>query len=852
MIPLLISTIAHHRSSTSQPAATDPDPRRPSLTELRSVTGAPRLPPFSSPVGPLIPWLDAPPPGASVGSGGGGGSGGEASHSAPIAIPSRRASEPVRYSHSTTSPRAAASGAGAGAGVGALPGYTPTPASPADLSRPAIPSYELALSQSPPRSGSTPMPPLTPGPGSSSLSPGSGPAGWGEDTWVRDYFGRSPAGRALPTVDDDDEDGEHEGVEMSALDEEDDPLLPRVRPRGPLEARRYTISGASGFGASPSHSSTAAPHSVGNEVVHLPAPTAEPPAYHAELGQDELRLISTVHLSRDHLASAFFNAITSQPHGAGAGAAPSAGASGTGAESGAGVGSAGATEGPALGRPGNMTTGRKKLRLTVTRGGERMNANGTGPMFVRMGRGGVIEGSVTVGNVDHAVGLEIAILGLVNTSYYIRGQYTLLDTLPLVRSATTLFPPAELDPDCPRMKDGSPVISPNSTFTFTLPMPSSHYKDEDVELPPSCEILQIGLQASVEYVLRVKLSRKGWRMSEVVALPIIYEPRAYVAPRRLRALTLDDPLNPGWRTIRLHGGEPLPKSPSTDSIQVSLLLPSPPILFVTPGQPPPPIPFHLHFHCPLALPLKTFSDPRECTFVVRMQRVASIRIGAEKEVRRSELPSRVELWEDGGEVIVLGDVARERHAREHERRASASASAVPAAGGSPLRRTSTGGSASGEGKKRAFSFSDRRPSFSLRRRSSGQQGASASSSSSTAPTTIPSSSPPAVSSIMEHQPLSLSPTGTPTPNDPPSSSASSLNVVPLSTTDVHLHGILQLANTYASSPEMKRKMTQSFTTPEIGLSYVLEVGIQPQTGAVKEAFGHVWGGGLVEVVIANV
>jgi hypothetical protein len=41
----------------------------------------------------------------------------------------------------------------------------------------------------------------------------------------------------------------------------------------------------------------------------------------------------------------------------------------------------------------------------------------------------------------------------------------------------------------------------------------------------------------------------------------------------------------------------------------------------------------------------------------------------------------------------------------------------------------------------------------------------------------------------------------------------------------------------------------SFQTPELGVSYVLEIGISPKKGAVKEAFNHVWGGGLIEVVL---
>jgi len=73
-------------------------------------------------------------------------------------------------------------------------------------------------------------------------------------------------------------------------------------------------------------------------------------------------------------------------------------------------------------------------------------------------------------------------------------------------------------------------------------------------------------------------------------------------------------------------------------------------------------------------------------------------------------------------------------------------------------------------------------------------------------------------------------------------------VAPLSldATDVHLLG--ELTIDVKAGPDMHRRLLQSFQTPEIGVSYVLEVGLQPNKGSVREAFEHVWGGGLIEVV----
>jgi hypothetical protein len=268
-------------------------------------------------------------------------------------------------------------------------------------------------------------------------------------------------------------------------------------------------------------------------------------------------------------------------------------------------------------------------------------------------------------------------------------------------------------------------------------------------------------------------------------------------------------------------------------------------MYVANGSDPPPIPFHLHFHSPESLPLSTFSDPRESDYVVRLMRVATMRIGAEREIRRMEVPSKVELWQEGGPRMTLG-----------EERLSGS---VGDARGYPshLGTTSTSGSRGGNtnandaaAKARRRSSSDRRLSF-LRRHSRSepvqpQRTASAITENAAAaspdtPTSAPTSQP---------QDDSTSPTaaadgagGTTNPSDP-----SPFTPLALGSTDVHLLGQLTVHSHFAGT-EVVRKLMPSFQTPELGVSYVLEIGISPKKGAVKEAFNHVWGGGLIEVVL---
>ncbi|KAK8869558.1 hypothetical protein IAR55_000125 [Kwoniella newhampshirensis] len=778
------------RTISQRPSFDASSSTRSAESEPRLSTGLPVLPPIVGPTGlAMFPGLDVSAPSTST------------RHAGPIPIPSRRQSEPVvRSTQTSTAPP---------------PDYAVSPQSQARgsaLSNPhssvPIPTYETALSQSPPVRES--------------------PATSDGERWMRDYFGSSSSQSqgALPPVEDVE-------VEMDEVeeDDDDDPLSPR--PPGPRHnlhmARRYTVGAIPTEQEDDDDPMGGFSSSLGarSNVVQMLPPTALPPAYSSDLAHDELRLISSVHLSSDHPASAFFHAITSPPP---------------------------ANDGlPASPEQTNLTIGRKKLKLTLTRGGERTNPNGTGPMFIRAGRGGAVEGTIEIGNVEHATDLEISILGMVHTSYYVRGQYTLLDTLPLTRTVKTLFPPGPddppLDPYSLRTKDGAPLIQPGQTFPFSLKMPTTHYRDDNVQLPPSCEVLQVAIQASVEYVLRVKLTRKGWRMNEVIGVPIIYEPRAYITPRRLRALTSDDPLNPGWRTIRLNGGQATAKcSPSETgtAIEVSLLVPSPPILFIPHASLPPPIPFHLHFHCPLNAPLSIFSDPKECSFKVRFNRVVTMKIGAVKELRRIELPCKVEVWQEGGEKIVLG----EEQKAPAPRRSSITGPGASVGGGGTEEGSSAGGtgtaSSSGE-RKKSFSFGERRGGFTLRRRSS----------TSTPTVTSTTSTSSNIQPISEHpQEHALHRTSTSSHDAEASSSA--VETAPLGTelaptqTDVHLHGSLQvripsMAN--SSHPGVVRGLMQSFNTPEIGVTYVLEVGIEPKKGSVKDSYGHVWGGGIVEVVL---
>ena len=57
-------------------------------------------------------------------------------------------------------------------------------------------------------------------------------------------------------------------------------------------------------------------------------------------------------------------------------------------------------------------------------------------------------------------------------------------------------------------------VPQGSAYSFSIRMPESYFRDENVPLPPSAQIFQVGMQAAVEYILRIKLTRKSWRLNE--------------------------------------------------------------------------------------------------------------------------------------------------------------------------------------------------------------------------------------------------------------------------------------------------------------------------------------------------
>jgi hypothetical protein len=228
------------------------------------------------------------------------------------------------------------------------PGYSPaTPTSTAP-----IPSYEAAL-------------------GVSAQSPRALSGFIGGRPRRRSVLGASPGSGDSAIADDEDTD-------------EDDPLVPRIiRPSPalslvPLPTRRATF-------AAPPRTPSPTPEQQGllQLPVEVPRPPANAlPAYSPHLLRDELRLISAVHLDRTHPAAAFFNHIANSYNASG---------------------------GTQRQQTEEMSTGSKKLKLTMTRGAERMNANGTGPMFIRLPRGGDLAGRVEVGKADHATQLEVSV-----------------------------------------------------------------------------------------------------------------------------------------------------------------------------------------------------------------------------------------------------------------------------------------------------------------------------------------------------------------------------------------------------------------------------------------------------------
>ena len=111
------------------------------------------------------------------------------------------------------------------------------------------------------------------------------------------------------------------------------------------------------------------------------------PPYNPHLAPQEIRLISTVHLDQAHPSQSFFTALAnSLVH-----AAPVP------------------ADDPQRDQPQPYTTGGRKMKLTLTKGGYRMNQSATGPLYVKLGRGGRIEGKVEVGKVDYASSVEVSV-----------------------------------------------------------------------------------------------------------------------------------------------------------------------------------------------------------------------------------------------------------------------------------------------------------------------------------------------------------------------------------------------------------------------------------------------------------
>lgn len=181
-------------------------------------------------------------------------------------------------------------------------------------------------------------------------------------------------------------------------DDGDDSLIPRRVRTAPdpniVPSRRNTFAAISPDSLPTPQNEPAASTSLPSPSP-APAPYGRPPspaanalpAYSPHLANDELSLISTVRRDLNHPSAAFFSALASSfVHS-----------------------TAEPPTDPQPDQPVEWSTGGKKLRVTFTRGGYRMNANGTPPVYVKVGRRGVIEGRVEVGKVDHGTTLELAV-----------------------------------------------------------------------------------------------------------------------------------------------------------------------------------------------------------------------------------------------------------------------------------------------------------------------------------------------------------------------------------------------------------------------------------------------------------
>jgi hypothetical protein len=223
-----------------------------------------------------------------------------------------------------------------------------------------------------------------------------------------------------------------------------------------------------------------------------------------------------------------------------------------------------------------------------------------------------------------------------------------------------------------------------------------------------------------------------------------------------------------------------------------------------------------------------------------------MRIGAEREVRRMEVPCKVEIWQEGGPRIVLGE--------QPKMTVASLVSSVVGGGSSPSPTTPT------NARRPSIGGTERRQSFFRRLsldRTQSREAEPLQRQQSNAPAPVPPVlEEPEHSAEAEQittespQPFSEVQSGTSSNGHENPTSVPSIAPLALSSTDVHFLGELTIQFP-VSGPELLRRLVQSFMTPEIGITYVLEVGIQPNAGSVKEAFNHVWGGGLIEVVLGS-
>jgi hypothetical protein len=235
-----------------------------------------------------------------------------------------------------------------------------------------------------------------------------------------------------------------------------------------------------------------------------------------------------------------------------------------------------------------------------------------------------------------------------------------------------------------------------------------------------------------------------------------------------------------------------------------------------------------------------------------------MRIGTEREIRRMEVPAKVEIWQEGGPRILLGE-----HGKSVSSVSQTPASAPVAGGSSPISpTTSTSASAARRPSAAGTDGTPRRQSFfrrlSLDRSESREQPPLQRQQSAVTPVpAVPpvaeEPEPPSTQHSPELENGTIAESAVPVEAEettPLSPTTNQTSVLPLSlsSTDVHFLGQLTIHFPVAG-PELLRRLVQSYMTPEIGVSYVLEVGLQPNPGSVREAFKHVWGGGMVEVVL---